>query len=277
MKSSLAYRLLLGPSVFCLIVCVVMSWIASPALAWGPAGHRIIASVAQQHLNARARARLAYVLGSETTLADVATWADDVRDERPETAPWHYINIPPAATDLRPQRDCPEGNCVSDKIREFVGIARLGVRNKSEVAEAVKYLIHFVADLHQPLHAGFAEDRGGNRLPVIVEGRESNLHSIWDSTIIRRLGSDEAEIAQHLNQGITPLQKKQWQKGRPREWAWESHLLAVRAAYGALPAGSPKRLDEDYLAQAAAVAEEQLAKAGIRLAAVINQVWPLGR
>ena len=254
-----------------------MPWIASPASAWGPAAHRIIASVAQEHLNARARARLAYVLGSETTLADVATWADDVRDERPETATWHYINIPPAATNLRPQRDCPDSNCVSDKIREFVSIARLGIRGKSEVGQAIKYLIHFVGDLHQPLHAGFAEDKGGNQIPVMAEGRESNLHSIWDSTIIRRLGSDEAEIAQHLNQGITPLQKKQWRQGRPREWAWESHLLAVRVAYGALPAGSPKRLDEDYLAQAAAVAEEQLAKAGIRLAALINQVWPVGR
>ena len=277
MKSSLAYRRLLGPSVVCLIVCVVMPWIASPAFAWGPAGHRIIASVAQQHLNARARARLAYVLGSETTLADVATWADDVRDERPETASWHYINIPPAATDLRPQRDCPDSNCVSDKIREFVGIARLAIRDRSEVSEAVKYLIHLVGDLHQPLHAGFAEDKGGNQIPVIVDGRESNLHSIWDSTIIRRLGSDEAEIAERLTQGITADQKKQWQKGQPREWAWESHLLAVRMAYGALPAGSPKGLDDNYLAQAAAVGGEQLAKAGIRLAAVINEVWPVGR
>ena len=277
MKSSPAHKPLVRSSVLCLIVCVVVPWIASPASAWGPAGHRIIASVAQEHLNARARARLSYLLGSETTLADVATWADDVRDERPETATWHYINIPPAATNLRPQRDCPDGNCVSDKIREFVGIARLAIRNKSDVGEAVKYLIHFVGDLHQPLHAGFAEDKGGNQIPVMAEGRESNLHSVWDSTIIRRLGSDEAEIAQHLNQAITASQKKQWQKGRPREWAWESHLLAVRVAYGALPAGSPKRLSKDYLAQAAAVGEEQLAKAGIRLAAMINQVWPVGR
>ena len=168
MKSSPAHKPLVRSSVLCLIVCVVVPWIASPASAWGPAGHRIIASVAQEHLNARARARLAYVLGSETTLADVATWADDVRDERPETATWHYINIPPAATNLRPQRDCPDGNCVSDKIREFVGIARLGIRGKSEVGQAVKFLIHFVGDLHQPLHAGFAEDKGGNQIPVMA-------------------------------------------------------------------------------------------------------------
>ena len=277
MKSSPAHKPRVTSSVSCLIACLIVPWIATPTLAWGPAGHRIIASVAQEHLNARARARLSYLLGSETTLADVATWADDVRDERPETRAWHYINIPPAATDLRPQRDCPGSNCVSDKIREFVGIARLAIRKKSEVSEAVKYLIHLVGDLHQPLHAGFAEDKGGNQIPVIIEGRESNLHSIWDSTILRRLGSDEAEIAQHLNQGITTLQKKQWQKGRPREWAWESHLLAVRVAYGALPAGSPKTLEDHYLAQAAAVSEEQLAKAGIRLAAVINEVWPMGR
>ena len=277
MKRSPAHKPLVRSSVLCLIVCVVMPWIASPASAWGPAGHRIIASVAQEHLNARARARLSYLLGSETTLADVATWADDVRDERPETRAWHYINIPPAATDLRPQRDCPGRNCVSDKIRQFVGIARLAIRDKSEVREAVKYLIHLVGDLHQPLHAGFAEDKGGNQIPVIVDGRESNLHSTWDSTIVKRLGSDEAEIAQHLNRGITTHQKKQWQKGRPREWAWESHLLAVRVAYGALPAGSPKTLEGHYLAQATAVSEEQLAKAGIRLAAVINEVWPVGR
>lgn len=259
------------------MIGIFVLWIPSPVSAWGPMGHRIVASIAQEQLNTRARARLAYLLGSETTLSDLATWADEVRNERPETSSWHYINIPPTATSLRPQRDCPDSDCVTAKIREFIGIARLGIRSKSEVGEAVKYLIHLLGDLHQPLHAGFAEDRGGTQLSMIVNGQKSNLHKVWDSTIVKRLGHSETEVTQRLTRGITSSQRQQWQKGKPREWAWESHLLAVRVAYGSLPAGSPKRIDDNYLTQATTVTEKQLAKAGVRLAAVINQIWPLGR
>ncbi len=207
------------------------------------------------------------------SLAEVANWADQVCEERPVTAPWHYINIPPAATELDLKQDCPAEDCVTAQIRRLVGILRLGMRETEERQEALKFLVHLAGDLHQPLHAGYGQDRGGNDIAVVAEGRNSNLHAFWDSVTVSRLGEDKGAIASRLAGSVSAAQKKAWEKGNVRDWTWESHLLAVRVAYGALPHGNPKQLDEGYARQASLVVEEQLAKAGIRLAKVINEVW----
>jgi len=234
----------------------------------------VIARIAQQHLDAKARGRLRFYFGRGLQLADQAMWADQLRGQRPETAPWHYINIPPQATSLKAKRDCPGADCVTAKIREFVGIARLAVRGKDQVADAARFVIHLTADLHQPLHAGHVEDRGGNGIRVKFRGEDKNLHQVWDSGILSLSGEDEMALADRLSAQITPEKKKEWLRGQTADWAWESHLAAVRVAYGALPAGEPKTLDEEYVRQARAVVEEQLVKAGVRLADLLNQTWP---
>ena len=254
--------------------CALLLACSVPAWSWGPLGHRVIARIAEQHLSAKARGRLKFYFGRDMQLADQAMWADEVREQRPETAPWHYINIPPQATAFKAERDCRQDDCVTAKIREFVGIARLAVRGKNQVADAARFVIHLAADLHQPLHAGHGEDRGGNGIMVKFRGEDKNLHQVWDSGILSLNGEDELALADRLSELITPEKKKEWLRGRPSEWAWESHLAAVRVAYGALPAGEPKALDEEYLRQARAVVEEQLVKAGVRLAELLNQTWP---
>lgn len=241
--------------------------------AWGPAGHRIVARIAQQHLTPRASQRLRYFLGKNFTLEDLANRPDEWRRERPETGPWHYINISPKATALNLKRDCPSGDCITIKIREKIAGARLTLRGKEKSIEAITFLIHLVADLHQPLHAGHGEDRGGNRIATLLDGSASNLHSVWDSALIARLG-DESAVTERLLNSITPAKKEDWRRGRLSDWTWESHLVAVRVCYGALPAGSPKRLDGAYQQRALPVVEEQLAKAGVRLAAILQDVWP---
>ncbi len=247
---------------------------ATPAWSWGPAGHRVVARIAMEYLSPKAQKRLRFLLGADVSPEQAANWADEIREQRPETSPWHYINIPPAATSLDLKRDCPDRDCITVKIREFSGIVRLSVRTRSEVQESLKFLIHLVADLHQPLHAGYLQDRGGNEIAVIVSGQETNLHALWDSDLVRQLGSDEVALAERLQQAITSAQKHEWQQGNLRDWTWESHLLAVRYAYGALPRGNPKRLDAEYLGPASTLVEQQLSKAGVRLAKVINETWP---
>ena len=251
-----------------LLVCPV------PTPAWGPLGHRVIARIAEQHLGPKARARLRFYFGKDMQLADQAMWADEVREQRPETGPWHYINIPPQATALQTKRDCPREDCVTAKIREFVGIARLAVRGKDQVTDAARYVIHLAGDLHQPLHAGHLEDRGGNEIRVKFRGKDKNLHQVWDTGILSLSGEDELALADRLNARITPEKKREWLRGQPPDWAWESHLAAVQVAYGALPAGETKVLGDEYLRQARVVVEEQLAKAGVRLAELLNQTWP---
>ena len=256
------------------IGCALLLACSVPARAWGTLGHRVIAHIAEQHLGAKARGRLKFYFGKDMQLADQAMWADEVREQRPETAPWHYINIPPQATSFKAERDCPQEDCVTAKIREFVGIARLGLRGKDAITDATRYVIHLAGDLHQPLHAGHLEDRGGNGIMVKFRGEDKNLHEVWDTGILSLIGEDEIALADRLNARITPEKKKDWLRGQPRDWAWESHLAAVQVAYGALPAGENKVLGDEYLRQARAVGEEQLAKAGVRLAELLNQTWP---
>ncbi len=248
-------------------------WAAPSSNAWGPDGHWIVGRIAEDHLSPNVAKRLSLLFGGSISLAEVANWADEIRPDRPETAAWHFINIPPAATELDLKRDCPADDCVTIQIRRAVGILRLGMRDADERQEALKFLVHLVGDLHQPLHAGYGQDRGGNDILVIADRESSNLHAWWDSKVVSRLGGDKETVAARLSASISAEQKKGWEMGSPRDWTWESHLVAVRVAYGGLPPGNPKELDDGYLRQGALVAEEQLAKAGIRLAKVLNDAW----
>lgn len=254
--------------------CFLVALNAAPAWSWGPLGHRIIARIAAREAGSKARSRLSFYLGKDAAIEDAALWANGLEHDRPESARWHFIHIPPNAMELDLERQCPDGECITVKVREFEGIARLGIRDRSEIEEAVKLLLHLVGDLHQPLHAGYAEDQGGKNIPVVLGGRPMSLYDVWDSALPERLGTDDAAIAERLAQNTTSEQRQRWREGTLRGWTWESHLLAARLAYGALPSGSPKTLGDDYLIQATEVVEIQLMKAGVRLAKILDQVWP---
>jgi hypothetical protein len=256
------------------LICFLIALTAAPAWSWGPLGHRIIARIAEREAGSKARSRLSFYLGRDAAIQDAALWAGDVEVERPETARWHFIQIPPNAMELDLERQCPDGQCITVKLREFEGIARLGIRDRAEIEEAVKLLLHLAGDLHQPLHAGYAEDQGGKSIPVVLDGRQMSLYDAWDSALLERLGSDDGGIAERLAQNTTSEQKQRWREGNVRDWTWETHLLAARMAYGALPSGSPKALGDEYLIQATEVIETQLMKAGVRLAKILDQVWP---
>jgi hypothetical protein len=176
------------------------------ALAWGYTGHRIIAEIADQFLESGTGHQIHDLLATEnaTTLAEVSTWADQIRLQRPETAPWHYVSIPihpPAgqADSYDPARDCPHDDCVVAKIELFKRTLIDQQASQRQRLEALKYLVHFIGDIHQPLHASSNNDRGGNEVTVTFMGRQTNLHAVWDTGIIEpAVKGDVRSYALHL-------------------------------------------------------------------------------
>ena len=242
-------------------------------LSWNEAGHRVVARIAQQHLKPMTLRRFHLLAGKKATLADLAAWADTIADERPETKPWHYINIPPKAASLDLHRDCPDDNCLPVQLRRSIGLVRLGMRDAKARLDALRFLIHLTGDLHQPLHAGYRRDHNGNDMPVVFRGQQSSLHSFWEGDLLATMIDDEAVYAERLNQRISAQQEKDWSRDYLRAWVWDTHRLAVEAVDAGLSAGDTKELDDAYISKARTLIEEQLAKAGIRLAEILNRMW----
>lgn len=245
---------------------------APQAWGWNELVHRAVARVAHERLTPEAERRHRLLMGVGSKLEDVAGWADQIIEERPETEAWHSITIPPDATEIDLDRDCPVGDCSPVKVRECVGIVRLAFKTKPEIIEAFQFLVSLTVDLHHPLNAGYPPGGGGDVVPVVLEGRDMRLRHAWDGPI---LGDDDDvdALADRIRSHITSENAREWSRGTLKDWTWETHLTAVRVAYGGLPQGSPKKLDEAYIRQARTAAEIQLAKAAVRLAALLNETW----
>ena len=264
------FRLLLPMIVF-----------AANSFAWGPAGHEIVAEIASLHLTPRAQAGIAELLGPNRHISDngIANWPDFIRHDRPETGPWHFVDIPFAATGYVPQRDCKDGQCVIDQVTHFASV--LGDTNATVVtrAEAIRFLIHFVADLHQPLHCAERNgDHGGNLRTMSDphDRKPSNLHKIWDNELVHECLGDQsiAAFARGLNARATPAEQQEWVRGTVANWAWASHELAVKHVYKDIPLDGPAvPLTAAYIAANRPIVELQLTKAGLRLAYLLNQAF----
>src|SRR5687767_2752033 len=215
--------------------------------AWGPVGHSLVARIAEQQLSAEVRARVAAILGPDRTLPSIASWADDVRRARPETYNWHFINIPITEPRLDMMRHCPKGDCVIAKIADLRKLLQDPSTAPEQRAEALMFLVHFIGDMHQPLHCGDNHDRGGNDVAVQLAGRPSNLHSVWDSGLLGRIGTEEQLLPGLAKESAK--RAKKWRKGTVEDWAGEAHKAAKKKVYGKLPKatpGTPFILHADY-------------------------------
>ncbi len=254
-----------------------------PAGAWGAEGHRIVGLVAEQLLDARSRAALRAIAGDES-LADIGLWMDRERDrlraEQPGSERWHYDNRPVCDPAAGPERYCADGNCASRAYARALG--RLADRAAPREArlEALRIMVHVLGDLHQPLHAADHDDRGGNGVEVRVgrRGRPKSLHAAWDADFVKRAvrGESEAAFAARLvAEHRASLAKLE--AGDLAAWEQESYDLARGYAYGRLPGFACERspagvvdLPPAYADGAAEIVAERLARAGIRLAAVLR-------
>ncbi|TVR94228.1 MAG: hypothetical protein EA418_10695 [Wenzhouxiangellaceae bacterium] len=266
---------------------ITLALLLLPALAWpwGRYGHEVIGYLAMQDLSAEARAGVAALLGDDD-LARIGSWADEVRPERPETGPLHFVNGPVDA--LMPREEnfaLAQGNVYS-AILGFAPRVVDAELSDSERREALKFLVHFIGDLHQPLHAGFAEDRGGNSIPVLYRGAWLNLHRYWDIEILdtRRERFDASGLAAILHHRFSDAERADWAgEFNVRAWVVEARAYLFNGLYpmprndhGAGEEGPTMVLDESYREVWLPVAERQLARAGARLAAGLNALFDSG-
>jgi hypothetical protein len=262
--------------IFSFVLMLVMP---AYALAWGGDGHQIVGLNAEDRLTPQAQAAIHGLLehGANISDADVANWADEVRRDRTETGPWHYVNIPTSQPSFDPARDGKDGANVIDRINAFEQILSDKNSPRDDRVEALKFLVHFVGDIHQPLHCADRNgDRGGNARLVFFldEPMATNLHHCWDTSILlHQKGTMRVlDYAHALEAKMTPAQIAQWSKGTPEDWANESHRIAIESVYKDVPAdGDPPKLDEAYIQRSAAIIDQQLEKAGVRLAMILNR------
>lgn len=264
-----------------LAAVLLMLLLPSVTRAWGGDGHQIVCLIAEDRLTPAAKAGIHELLGKDVNISDaeIANWADQVRRERPETAPWHYVDIPFDAQSFDEKRDGRHGNNVIDKISDFEAVLKDSKTSKNDRAEALKFLVHFVGDIHQPLHcAERNKDKGGNTRLVFFldQPKAMNLHQVWDTAILlhRKGNTRIAAYADKLGTEITQDQAAEWAKGTPTDWANESHALAVKVVYVGVPAdGPPPKLDENYVETAGSVVDRQLERGGVRLATILNRIF----
>ena len=265
-----------------LLLCVLSA--PGQARGWGVEGHETIATIAEKLLTPAARRKIAALLADDrdgTSLAAVSTWADRIRNSRPETAPWHYVDIPVAegaATGYDARRDCPTDACVVAQISHHARIMADPVVLRALRAESLKFVVHLVGDIHQPLHCGENDDHGGNKIRVVFNGKKTNLHWVWDTGLVEALDDHRRPLAVVLLKQIGPAERLLWSQIDPIAWANESWAISKTFVYpsvGDVRGGTtaPIVLPATYDDVAAPGVAVQLAKAGVRLAAILNAAF----
>lgn len=257
-----------------LIAALLAALLANNAWAWGQSGHRIVGAIAESKLDAKARAAVAELLAGEPdpTLAGVSVWADHVRENEPDytwTVPLHWVNFERGNCRYEESRNCRDGLCVVEAIERYS--AQLGDRwlPRSARRDALKFVVHFVGDIHQPLHAGFAADRGGNDFQISLMREGWNLHSVWDTLIIDSLKLEWPEYQSRVETAAyTAESLARVAEAQPSTWAGES--CGIAQADDFYP---PKhKITGRYLEAKRPTADQRLKLAGERLAALLNRV-----
>jgi len=251
--------------------------LAAALLSWGATGHRTIGKIAEGHLTSQAKAAVHELIG-DTTLAEISTWPDEVRSQPAyrNTASWHYINLPlglsfadfESAVKGNPQEN------VYSALRRQEQILGSAASTRTQKVEALKYIVHFVGDLHQPMHVSREEDKGGNTIQLNYDGNGTNLHALWDSKLIDHQGLTYEQMAEKYDRA-TPAQVKQWQSDPLIQWIWESYQASSKL-YAEVDAMKSRAIDDSYYEAHIAIVQDRIDKAGVRLAGVLNSIFQNG-
>lgn len=245
------------------------SLVSPPATAWGAQGHRVAGSVAEQHLSPAAQKAVFDILGNES-LASASTWADEMRSSPSQfwqqtAGPLHYVN-PPASGSYKPENAPAHGDAYT-ALADFAD----DITNETLTLEkrqlALRFSIHIVQDLHQPLHAGVRKDRGGNDVRVSFAGRASNLHRVWDSGLLQAAGRNDSAWVTHLWQAYPLADRSLWEQTDPLVWIEESASISRRLY------PDSTQLGQRYIDLHRETVERRLAMAGVRTAAYLNALF----
>lgn len=242
---------------------------AGPAQAWSKTGHRVTGAIADAHLGPKARAGLQDLLGTEG-LAEASTWPDFMRSSpeafwQKQANPWHYVTIPVGQTYAEAGAP-PQGDALT-ALKRFSATVRNPRAPLAERQLALRFIVHIVGDLSQPLHVGRGDDRGGNDIKVSFFGRPTNLHAVWDGDLVENEGLSYTEWTSWLLAAATPALIRDWSSPDPLQWVADS--AAVREQiYPATP-----ELGHAYVFQHRERVRQQLSKGGFRLAAYLNALF----
>lgn len=240
---------------------------AGKVCAWGQNGHRVVGLVAEQHLTKKARRNVLEILQGNS-LAEVSVWMDEIRSDADYdyTHDWHWVSIPDSLRYEDTEKN-PKGDLLWKVEELLLALEQEGLSREQE-REYLKFLVHLVGDLHQPLHVGTGEDAGGNNVRVHWFSTPSNLHKVWDTDMIESKNLSFSELASFLDK---PSKKKikEWQSGSVKEWAYENMLY--RDQIYRLPKDG--RLGYEYLFNNFELVELRLLQAGIRLAGLLNRIY----
>jgi len=266
------------------LVIAAMAVAPSPALAWGKTGHRVVAAIADTQLSGLARAHVAEILGYGESLDEAANWPDEMRSApgdfwRKTATPWHYVTLNGIVYDHAP----PEGDALQ-ALDHFSAVLRDPNASREDKQTALRFVVHLVGDLHQPLHVGKCCDKGGNDVQVTWFGKPTNLHAVWDSMLVDDEQLSFTELAAKLERHITNDDVIKWWDSNPRDWISESAQIRdtlypapVKRKKGGFRLGKLKpqlpALSYDYVYKFHPVMEQRLSKGGIRLAAYLNALF----
>ncbi|MBQ6613001.1 MAG: S1/P1 nuclease [Alistipes sp.] len=252
------------------ITLILTLSISFSASAWGPKGHDVVASVAENHLSKRALKRITKVLDGKS-MVYVANWMDNA-SHTPEyayTKTWHYVNVEPSEGSYAESQREPKGDVVT-AVNSIVERLKSGELTKEEERAELMMLIHLVGDLHCPMHAGHKSDRGGNGTQVKFFGKSKKLHSVWDSEIVE---SAHKWSYTEWQRQIDRLSRKECRavvQGTPNDWVEECVAIADDIYRNSTTGDN---LSYDYVAQYTPVVEQQLLKGGLRLAALLEEIY----
>ena len=238
---------------------------------WGQVGHYVTGEIAEYHLTDAARERIQQLLGN-TSIPLATVWMDDIRSDRryDHTRTWHWATIPDGKTYEEAEQE--EDGDIVWALETIIEQLKEGGLDEDEERDKLRMVMHMVGDIHQPLHVGNGEDRGGNDVRVQWMGQNSNLHRVWDTDIIMSLNMSYTELARELNKA-TPEQIEEWQNASVRDWAHES--MTYRSRIYNLPGNM--RLGFEYRYHNLDIVFERLLQAGIRMAGVLNEIYDENR
>jgi len=243
---------------------------SSSVLAWGQTGHRVTGAIAEKYLSPQARAAIESLLPNES-LAEASTYADEMRSHPAEfwqktSTPWHYVTVPEGK--IYKEVGAPEQGDAYSALQHFTTVLKDEKSSVEEKQLALRFIVHIIGDLHQPLHAGNGTDRGGNDVKVRFFWEDSNLHRVWDTQMLAQRELSFTEWTAWLSEKITDEQVTSWQQAGPLDWISESTKLRD----GLYPEDA-NNMSYDYLFNHLPTVKRRLQQAGVRMADYLNSVF----
>ena len=238
------------------------------SMRWGWDAHKMVCAIAWWDMEDATRQEISELLavdGRYDRFLESCLWADEVRGRDAAYDRWttaHYVNLPRGATEFDIERDCGNTFCVVEGIIEARNVLVAYSDIDRERLDALRFLSHMIGDIHQPLHAGYADDRGGNDTRITLFGNDTNLHSAWDWGLIDHTGTPWMDYASELYFDISESERAEWASDDPGSWSVESFEIVYGSAYD-LGEGI---IGQEYYDRHIALIETRIQQAGVRLA-----------